>query len=162
MPATSIIRDLNMKPHLFLQKSARTSRFFCYLLLLAILSPLSLSNSAQEQEKASRVRTWTDASGKYSIKAELLKSEDGVVELKKEDGTTVVLPLDKLSDADRTYALANATRPAGESSNAPKDDTPQLEPDLHEASDSKPKTLSQLRASEQRLLHAKKIIEAKV
>jgi tetratricopeptide (TPR) repeat protein len=149
-----------MKPHLFLQNSPRSFRFSCYLLLFAILSPLSLSNSVQQQEDAGRFRTWTDASGKYSIKAELLKSEDGVVELKKEDGTTVVLPLEKLSDADRAYALANATKPAGERSSAPKDDTTQSEPDLPEASDSKPKTLSQLRASEQRLLYAKKIIEA--
>jgi len=49
-------------------------------------------------------RTWTDATGKFKIEAELVRVADGKVELKKADGTVVSVPLDKLSAADQAAA----------------------------------------------------------
>jgi len=48
-------------------------------------------------------RTWTDASGEYQIEAEFVNMTAGKVKLKKVDGTTVTLPIDKLSDEDREW-----------------------------------------------------------
>jgi len=48
-------------------------------------------------------RTWTDSTGKYTVEAEFVDSEDGKVSLKKEDGTVVNLPIQKLSKADQEF-----------------------------------------------------------
>ncbi|MEK6238929.1 MAG: SHD1 domain-containing protein, partial [Planctomycetales bacterium] len=58
-------------------------------------------------------RTWTDKSGKFSLEAEFIELKDGKVRLKKPDGKTFSIPLDKLSDADQAYARAQA-EPAGD------------------------------------------------
>ncbi len=52
---------------------------------------------------ASGVRTWSDTTGKFRIEAELVKVEDGKVELKRKDGQNVTVPLDKLSKDDQDY-----------------------------------------------------------
>ena len=49
-------------------------------------------------------RTWTDSTGKHTIDAEFASLENGVVTLKKDDGTTIRIPLDKLSNADQEQA----------------------------------------------------------
>jgi len=49
-------------------------------------------------------RTWTDATGKFSVEAELVRVADGKVELKKADGTIIAVPLDRLSPADQAAA----------------------------------------------------------
>ncbi|WP_425615447.1 SHD1 domain-containing protein [Anatilimnocola sp. NA78] len=51
-----------------------------------------------------RTRTWRDASGQFSLDAEFVKLSVGKVELKKKDGSTLSLPLDKLATADRDIA----------------------------------------------------------
>src|SRR5690606_39068716 len=52
-------------------------------------------------------RQWTDSSGKFSVKAELVEVKDGQVHLKKaDDGGVIIVPVARLSDADRNY-LAN-------------------------------------------------------
>lgn len=48
-------------------------------------------------------RTWTDSTGQHKVEAELVKVEGGNVTLKRTDGKTVVLPLQRLSEADRTH-----------------------------------------------------------
>jgi hypothetical protein len=48
-------------------------------------------------------RTWTDKTGKHKIEAELVEVTDGVAELRKADGTTVKMPLAKLSKADQDF-----------------------------------------------------------
>ncbi|NLF69223.1 MAG: hypothetical protein GX575_09235 [Candidatus Anammoximicrobium sp.] len=53
--------------------------------------------AAQEAER----RTRTDRSGGHQVRAQLVEFKDGQVKLKKEDGGTVSLPVDNLSDADR-------------------------------------------------------------
>ena len=65
--------------------------------LLAILVVLSGLVARAEAE----VRTWKDRTGSYSIQAEFVGVEDGKVKLKRAGGELAVVPLDKLSDADR-------------------------------------------------------------
>jgi hypothetical protein len=48
-------------------------------------------------------RLWKDASGAFQIEAQFVSAKDGQVELKRKDGTTVEVPLKKLSDADRKF-----------------------------------------------------------
>lgn len=49
-------------------------------------------------------RTWTDSTGKFKIDAEFVELRDGKVTLKRTDGKTAVLPLDRLSPEDRQLA----------------------------------------------------------
>ncbi len=46
-------------------------------------------------------RTWTDASGKFKVEAELISFEDGIVRLRRKDGKELSMPLEKLSDEDQ-------------------------------------------------------------
>lgn len=64
-------------------------------------------------------RTWTDASGKYRIRATLVEVVDETVKLKKSDGKTVTVPLEKLSEADRNWLEKHA--PGAESAAAASD-----------------------------------------
>jgi len=49
-------------------------------------------------------RRWTDSTGKYSFDADLMDVKDGNVWLKKdEDGKTVVMPVEKLSQSDQDF-----------------------------------------------------------
>ncbi len=59
------------------------------------------------------VRTWTDATGKYRVEAELIDFTDGVVRLQKEDEQVIALPLEKLSPADQRFL---ERKPAGDES----------------------------------------------
>jgi WD40 repeat protein len=62
------------------------------------------------------VRTWKARKGNFSVKAELVDVQNGKVELKKEDGTTITVPLDQLSLADVRYVdqyLKKATESIG-------------------------------------------------
>ena len=60
------------------------------------------------------LRTWRDASGLFEVEAALASVQDGKVTLKKKDGRTIVVPLEKLSKADRTYLEehAQSSKPA--------------------------------------------------
>ena len=64
-------------------------------------------------------RTWTDISAKRSIEAELVELIAGKVRLQKSDGKTIVLPLDRLSEADRKYVEAR-NRGSEPAADAPK------------------------------------------
>jgi hypothetical protein len=61
--------------------------------------------ASSQPAAASKLRTWSDASGKFKIEAEMIRLEKGEVQLKKADGTTVAVPLDKLSQADQEFAI---------------------------------------------------------
>jgi len=56
-------------------------------------------------------RKWTDSTGQYSVRAEFVDVKDGTVRLKKENGKTLSVPLDKLSKADQDY-VRSLDRPA--------------------------------------------------
>ena len=61
---------------------------------------LAMTPSPAGNSETNAMRLWTDQSGKYSIEAKLEGVKDGKVILKKEDGTTVAIPLDRLCEAD--------------------------------------------------------------
>ena len=52
---------------------------------------------------AGQVRTWRDASGAFEVQATMVSSTADKVTLKKADGRMITIPLEKLSEADRTY-----------------------------------------------------------
>jgi hypothetical protein len=58
--------------------------------------------SAAEAQKPA-LRTWTDTTGQFSVKARCRGVKDGKLLLEKENGRTVQVPLDKLSEEDREY-----------------------------------------------------------
>ena len=51
-------------------------------------------------------RTWTDATGKFSVEAEFVSTDGEQVTLKKSDGSTITLPITKLSAADQEHVAA--------------------------------------------------------
>ena len=71
-------------------------------------SPPAAPLSPPTAAKPKALRTWSDATGKFQIEAELVKVEDGHAVLKKSDGSLVRIALDKLSLADRLYATAQS------------------------------------------------------
>jgi hypothetical protein len=58
-------------------------------------------------EPLSDERTWTDKSGKHTIKASLLSHENGKVKLKRSDGKIFSFDVNKLSEEDQTYLQLN-------------------------------------------------------
>ena len=65
-------------------------------------------------------RTWTDASGKYKVEAELLKVESDRIQLKKANGVEIWVPMTRLSKADQGFVkLQSAKKPAETASAAP-------------------------------------------
>ncbi len=67
---------------------------------LAELNPAAEALQSPAEEP---LRTWADASGNYSVEARLVKVEGGRVHLKRADGTTIQVPIDRLSDVDQRY-----------------------------------------------------------
>jgi len=59
-------------------------------------------------------RTWRDASGRFQVEAELVGLKDGQVTLKKADGSTVTVPIERLCRADRDYLERHGAADAGE------------------------------------------------
>lgn len=69
-----------------------------------IEAALASLDSAPESPAGAVAREWTDNTGKYRIRARLLEVTADAVRLKKEDGETVEVPLNRLSPADREFA----------------------------------------------------------
>lgn len=59
--------------------------------------------SEDRQANAPDFRDWSDATGKFHRTAKFRGSVGGLVKLELKDGSTVRIPLEKLSDADREY-----------------------------------------------------------
>ncbi len=72
------------------------------LLSIGLPGPAGQDAAANAADQP-QVRTWTDRSGEHQTEASLVDSQDGKVMLKKKDGTTITVPLESLSDADRDY-----------------------------------------------------------
>lgn len=68
--------------------------------LLLLFAVPSLVFAASEE---SELRTWKDSTGVFSVEASLVDVTDGKVQLKKADGTTLSVPLEKLSESDQAY-----------------------------------------------------------
>ncbi len=64
---------------------------------------LKLTKATQPPIAAPQLREWTDSTGKFKVRATLVKVADGNVTLRKEDNKETVLPLSRLSAADREF-----------------------------------------------------------
>src|SRR6476659_9787923 len=51
----------------------------------------------------SLARVWTDSTGRYTLEAKLVASNDRMAVLQREDGELGAFPLDKLSEKDREF-----------------------------------------------------------
>ena len=75
--------------------------------------------STQLESQAAEMRTWTAASGGFTVEAELVLVKPGdVAQLKTKDGRTLDVPLAQLSAADQEYAKKQTT-PAGPNATTP-------------------------------------------
>ncbi len=52
---------------------------------------------------ASKLRTWHDTTGSFSVQAEFVSATAGVARLRKTDGSTINVPMEKLSDEDQKF-----------------------------------------------------------
>ncbi|MCA9125223.1 MAG: hypothetical protein KDB11_33840, partial [Planctomycetales bacterium] len=59
-----------------------------------------------------KLRTWTDASGKFRVEAAMIDQLDGKVRLRKANGEIVSVPVDRLSRQDQEHLKLKSTRPA--------------------------------------------------
>ena len=88
--------------------SLRTAGF-----LIVCLACLTLPTSSHAQSKRSSAsstpRIWTDATGKYKIRAKLVEVENGTVHLKRTDvDADISIPLEKLSKADQEWVAKHS------------------------------------------------------
>lgn len=68
--------------------------------LWLVLGLLALSMT---EARAQAVRTWADASGKFTIQAKFVSAKDGVVTLEQTDGENLEIELKSLAPADQKY-----------------------------------------------------------
>lgn len=68
-----------------------------YVTSVVIMCVLALTVLAGER------RTWSDISGKHQTEAEMVSVDSAYVTLKKDDGTTLHVPIEKLSESDRAF-----------------------------------------------------------
>jgi hypothetical protein len=61
----------------------------------------------------SPARTWTDSTGKHKIEGDFVNLAGGKVDIRRDDGKLVRIPLDKLSEDDQTF-VHKTTKPAAE------------------------------------------------
>jgi len=62
------------------------------------------------QLAAADIRTWKDASGKFQVDAEFVELNGTTVLLKRANGSTIQIALERLSDADRAYISQSLAR----------------------------------------------------
>ena len=65
-----------------------------------------LSAVAQGQQKVTQLRIWTDSTGRQKVEAAFVELKDGVVTLKRADGRTVTVPIERLSKGDQQFATS--------------------------------------------------------
>ena len=68
-------------------------------------------NANPPASKQPEWRTWTDTTGKFTVRAQLLRRSDGAISLRTEAGREVTLPISKLSEADREFLRTTAPTP---------------------------------------------------
>ncbi len=68
-----------------------------------IIKKSDLPRSPDPSAPESGIRTWTDATGKFQVRAKLLRKSESSVTLLTEAGREVTLPLAKLSQADLEF-----------------------------------------------------------
>ena len=62
-----------------------------------------LDRTAGGDEPEESVRTWSDESGKFTIEATYVQQKQGFVQLRKQDGELLAVPISKLSQRDQDY-----------------------------------------------------------
>ena len=83
-------------------------RLQCTTATLFLLVTICLGTVVSADD--TKPRTWKDATGAFSVVAELVAVKDGKVSLKRDDGKVVTVPLKQLSSADQQY-LASLKSP---------------------------------------------------
>lgn len=68
-----------------------------------IIKKALLRSSKGETPKSNELRMWTDATGKFKVKATLIARSENSVTLVTEAGKTIELPVTRLSQADQSY-----------------------------------------------------------
>jgi len=63
----------------------------------------SLSPNKEAQKQTPVARQWSDSSGAFKIQATFVATEGDKVHLRKTDGTTLAVPLERLSADDKEY-----------------------------------------------------------
>src|SRR5690349_10635563 len=71
--------------------------------LIVLMALVAFASSILYSQSTATVRKWSDTSGKYKVDAEFLGLKDGKVSLRKTDGNSIEVPLEKLSKADRDF-----------------------------------------------------------
>ena len=74
--------------------------------MMRFLGNLSLIFLVASTAVTAENRTWSDRSGKLRVEAEFVSCVDGLVKLRKPDGSEANIPLKMLSESDRTYVDA--------------------------------------------------------
>ena len=69
------------------------------------------------------MRRWIDATGSYAVVGRLIAADATTVEILRQDGRRVAVPLERLSDFDRGYAVGAGSRMAGRGRSASPRDT---------------------------------------
>lgn len=75
--------------------------------------------SASSPASGSELRTWSDASGRFTIEAKFKLQEGSRVRLEKADGSEVVISLSQLSPADRAFLRQREEAPEKVDSSSP-------------------------------------------
>jgi len=65
---------------------------------------VSKKDKSSDKAGGAKMRTWTDKSGKFKVKAKFIELKDDEVTLETEEGKTVTMALEKLSKADQKAA----------------------------------------------------------
>lgn len=87
-----------------------TASLGCLLSLCGIGCGQTDSSELPDGEPPASYRTWQDTTGRYSIEAAMVGYENGTVELKRRDGSTVAVELNKLSEGDREWVRRELAR----------------------------------------------------
>jgi hypothetical protein len=87
-------------------------RFVSFIFLTLVVSLVS-------DALADEFRIWQDVKGKFRTEAQFISLEGSKVQLKKRDGTVILVPLEKLSNADREYA-SGQIRPSNANGRFPR------------------------------------------
>lgn len=82
----------------------RRTAGFLVVSLVCLTVPAQALAQSKKSSASSTPRIWTDASGRFKIRAILVKVEDGAVHLKRTDtDADISIPLEKLSKADQAW-----------------------------------------------------------
>lgn len=75
------------------------------LLFVFLVANIGIQCVHAQTSKYRNLRTWTDSTGQYKLKARLVAFKDNQIDLETENGEIKQLPLDRLSKKDREYII---------------------------------------------------------